>query len=82
MEHQWKLYKKALTTSMWICPRCELKASLPSHIQEFDIEKVHQYHWPRHWSKLDIKEAKEQLFTEHEPRCMTSDDRLIRDIIL
>jgi hypothetical protein len=57
-------------------------ASLPSHIEEFYIEKLHQYHWPRHWSKLDVKEAIKETALEGEPRCMTPDDRLVRDIIL
>ncbi len=81
MNHQWELIKKALTTSMWECKRCGLKASSNASLTKYDRLNIHKYHYPDSWSKLDIEEARKQYLQLGEPACMTPDDRIIRDII-
>jgi hypothetical protein len=79
-EHNWVLISRKVSTSVWQCSNCKLKASTVSNV-EFSENKILIYYWPD-WSPNDLEEAVKEIKTNgFYKTCLSKDERMIKDII-
>jgi len=81
-QHEWILVERKMTTSLWKCINCELKATTPSCLKEFDPLKRHIYYIPGFWKKKDFEEYQQEVIRYGVyDTCLSFDERIIKDII-